>query len=69
MKVYERVTTVNLHMIRIFYECRNFYIQVDAPCLVQIAYFTAVQQNAAALFPFFNYLSLVVVMGLMASIR
>ena len=45
------------------------YIQVDAPCLVEIAYFTAVQQTAAALFPFLNYLSLVVVMGLMASIR
>ena len=46
------------------------YIQADAPCLVQIAYFTAVQQAAAALFLFFNYLSLVVVMmGLMASIR
>ena len=44
------------------------YIQVDAPCLVQIAYFTAVQQTAATLFPFLNYLPLVVVMGLMASI-
>ena len=45
------------------------YIQFDAPCLVQISYFTAVQQAAAALFLFLNYLSLVVVMGLLASTR
>ena len=44
------------------------YIQVDAPCLMQIAHFMAVQQAAGALFPFLNYLSLVVVMGLMPRI-